>query len=136
MPLVPLLTDEEAAPAARAVFDEIRAARGTDYVNNIWRALAHDPKQLRMTWDQVRAVMGPGALDPLTKELIYLAVSAANNCEYCLHTHSHAARAKGMTDAMFAELMQVVVLASQTNRIAIGLQVPTDERYLAPAVGR
>jgi alkylhydroperoxidase family enzyme len=81
MPLVALLTDDQAAPEARAVFDEIRAARGTDYVNNIWRALANDPKQLRMTWDQVRAVMGPGALDPLTKELIYLAVSAANNCE-------------------------------------------------------
>ncbi|MFN7887820.1 MAG: carboxymuconolactone decarboxylase family protein, partial [Betaproteobacteria bacterium] len=94
------------------------------------------PKQLRMTWDQVRAVMGPGALDPLTKELIYLAVSAANNCEYCLHTHSHAARAKGMTDAMFAELMQVVLLASQTNRIAIGLQVTVDDRYLAPAAAR
>jgi AhpD family alkylhydroperoxidase len=89
-----------------------------------------------MTWDQVRAVMGPGALDPLTKELIYLAVSAANNCEYCLHTHSHAARAKGMTDAMFAELMQVVLLASQTNRIAISLQVTVDDRYLAPAAAR
>ncbi|MFN7572592.1 MAG: carboxymuconolactone decarboxylase family protein [Betaproteobacteria bacterium] len=136
MPLVALLTDDQAAPEARAVFDEVRAARGTDYVNNIWRALANDPKQLRMTWDQVRAVMGPGALDPLTKELIYLAVSAANACEYCLHTHSHAARAKGMTDAMFAELMQVVLLASQTNRIAIGLQVPVDDRYLAPAVAR
>ncbi|MCE2971720.1 MAG: carboxymuconolactone decarboxylase family protein [Burkholderiales bacterium] len=136
MPLVALLTDDQAAPEARAVFDEIRAARGTDYVNNIWRALANDPKQLRMTWDQVRAVMGPGALDPLTKELIYLAVSAANNCEYCLHTHSHAARAKGMTDAMFAELMQVVLLASQTNRIAISLQVTVDDRYLAPAAAR
>jgi AhpD family alkylhydroperoxidase len=134
--LVPLLTDDQATPAARAVFDEIRAARGTDYVNNIWRALAHDPTQLRMSWDQVRQVMAPGALDALTKELIYLAVSAVNNCEYCLHTHSHAARAKGMTDAMFAELMQVVLLASQTNRAAIGLQVPLDERYRAPALGR
>jgi AhpD family alkylhydroperoxidase len=134
--LVPLLSDDQASAEARAVFDEIRAVRGTDYVNNIWRALANDPKQLRMSWDQVRQVMGPGALDPLTKELVYLAVSAVNNCEYCLHTHSHAARAKGMTAEMFAELMQVVLLASQTNRIAIGLQVPLDERYREPALAR
>jgi AhpD family alkylhydroperoxidase len=132
MPLVPLLTDEQASPEAKAVFDDIRASRNTDYINNIWRALANDPKQLKLTWEQVKAVMGPGALDPLTKEFIYIAVSAANNCGYCLHTHAASARAKGMTPGMFAELMQVVVLASQTNRIAIGLQVEVDERYTEP----
>jgi len=130
MPLVPLLSDDAAPARVRAVFDDIRRTRGSDYVNNIWRALAHDPAQLEMTWSQVKQVMAPGALDPLVKELVYVAVSAANNCGYCLHTHTHAARAKGMTDAMYAELLQVIALASQTNRLAVTLQVPTDERYL------
>ncbi|GIL03870.1 carboxymuconolactone decarboxylase family protein [Betaproteobacteria bacterium PRO7] len=129
MALVPVLTDEQAGPEASAVFDDIRASRNTDYINNIWRALANDPKQLKLTWEQVKTVMSQGALDPLTKGLIYIAVSAANGCGYCLHTHAASARAKGMTPEMFAELMQVVVLASQTNRIAIGLQVEVDERY-------
>lgn len=132
MPLARLLTDDEADPRARAVFDDIRRTRNTDYVNNIWRALASDPDQLEMTWSQVKRVMGPGALDPLTKELIYIAVSAVNACEYCLHTHTHAARAKGMTAAMHAELMQVLALASQTNRLAVALQVPVDARYREP----
>ena len=129
MALLKPLTDPELSADAAAVFADIRAVRNTDYVNNIWRVLAHDPKQLQLTWDQVKAVMGPGALDPLTKELIYLAVSAINNCEYCLRTHAASARAKGMSDAMLHELMQVVTLASQTNRIAIGYQVDTDECY-------
>lgn len=129
MPLVPLLTDEQAGSEARAMFGDIRASRKTDDVNNIWRALANDPKQLKLSREQVKAVMGQGALDPLTKELIYIAVSAANNCGYCLRTHAASARAKGMTPEIFAERMQVVVLASQTNRIAIGLQVEVDERY-------
>lgn len=135
MALVPLLTDDQADPQARAVFDDIRASRGTDHVNNIWRALAHDPAQLEATWREVKRVMAPGALDALTKELVYIAVSAANNCSYCLHTHTAAARAKGMSEAMFRELMRVVYLASQTNRIAIGLQVEVDARYLAPPAG-
>ncbi len=135
MALVPLLTDDQADPQARAVFDDIRACRGTDHVNNIWRALAHDPAQLEATWREVKRVMAPGALDALTKELVYIAVSAANNCSYCLHTHTAAARAKGMSEAMFRELMRVVYLASQTNRIAIGLQVEVDARYLAPPAG-
>lgn len=133
MTLVPLLTDDQADPKARAVFDDIRATRGTDYVNNIWRALANDPAQLSATWNDVKRVMRPGALDALTKELVYIAVSAANNCSYCLHTHTAAARAKGMSEAMFNELMQVVYLASQTNRIAIGLQVDVDARYAQPS---
>lgn len=135
MSLVPLLDDSTASPRARAVFDDIRRSRGTDHVNAIWRALAHDPAQLEMTWSQVKQVMAPGALDALTKELLYVAISAANNCAYCLHTHTHAARAKGMTDAMHAELLQVIALASQTNRLAIALQVEVDPRYRAPAVG-
>ena len=133
MSLVPLLSDTEAGEEALAVFDDIRAARATDYVNNIWRALANDPDQLQATWSQVKRTMAPGALDALTKELIYIAVSAANNCSYCLHTHTAAARSKGMSEAMFNELMQVVYLASLTNRVAIGLQVEVDERYLRPA---
>jgi AhpD family alkylhydroperoxidase len=132
MALVPLLTDDQASAKARAVFDDIRATRGTDYINNIWRALANDPQQLQTTWGEVKRVMAPGALDALTKELVYIAVSAANNCSYCLHTHTAAARAKGMSEAMFNELMQVVYLASLTNRIAIGLQVEVDARYTQP----
>jgi AhpD family alkylhydroperoxidase len=134
MALVPLLKDEAACPRARAVYDDIRATRGTDYINNIWRALANDPAQLESTWREVKRVMAPGALDALTKELVYLAVSATNNCSYCLHTHAASARAKGMTEAMFSELMQVVYLASHTNRVAIGLQVEVDERYGQPPV--
>jgi AhpD family alkylhydroperoxidase len=129
MPIAKLLTDAQLSPTAAAVFADIRATRGTDYVNNIWRALANDPPQLERTWRAVKEVMGAGALDPLTKELIYLAVSAVNNCEYCLHTHNAAARTKGMSDAQFNELMQVVYLASQTNRIANGLQVAVDDKY-------
>jgi len=132
MALVPLLTDEQATAGARAVFDDIRTTRGTDYINNIWRALANDPAQLENTWGEVKRVMAPGALDALTKELVYIAVSAANNCSYCLHTHTASARAKGMSEAMFRELMQVVYLASLTNRVAIGLQVEVDERYTQP----
>lgn len=132
MPLAPLLTDDQADPRARAVFDDIRRTRQSDHVNNIWRALANDPPLLESTWSQVKQVMAPGALDPLTKELIYIAISAVNNCAYCVHTHTHAARAKGMTDAMYGELLQVLALASQTNRLAIALQVPVDERYREP----
>ncbi len=132
MALVPLLSDDEADARARAVFDDIRATRASDYINNIWRALANDPAQLEATWAQVKRIMAPGALDALTKELIYIAVSAANNCSYCLHTHTASARAKGLSDPMFNELMQVVYLASLTNRIAIGLQVDVDARYAQP----
>jgi AhpD family alkylhydroperoxidase len=130
MGTVALLSDAEAAPEARAVFDEIRAARGTDYVNNFWRALAHDPALLRATWDRVRAVMGPGALDPLVKEMLYVAVSTANGCGYCIHSHTAAATAKGMTPAMHGELLAVIAMASQTNALATALQVETDAVFL------
>ena len=129
MATVPILTDEDAPAESRAVFDQIRAARNTDFVNNFWRALAHDPALLRATWDRLTTVMAPGALDPLVKELIYLAVSTANGCSYCIHSHTAAARAKGMTPDQHAELLAVIAMASQTNALATALQVPTDPRF-------
>jgi len=113
------------------VFNDIRAARGTDYINNFWRALAADPTLLRATWDRLSVVMGPGSLDPLTKELIYIAVSVANGCSYCIHSHTAAARAKGMTDAQHGELLAVIAMASQTNALAAALQVEIDDRFRA-----
>ena len=131
MATVPLLSDDDAGADARAVFDEIRAARGTDYVNNFWRALAHDPATLRATWERLAAVMGPGALDPLVKEMLYIAVSTANGCSYCVHSHTASAKAKGMTPAMHAELVAVIGMAMQTNGIVTALQVPVDDRFKA-----
>lgn len=130
MATVKLLSDDELCPEATEVFAEIRAARGTDFVNNVWRALANDPKQLRRVWDQAREVMGtPGALDPLTREMIYVAVSIANGCPYCVHSHTAFARAKGMTDDMYNELVSVVTLASSTNALAHALQLPIDPEF-------
>ena len=132
MATTPLLTDEDLSPEAAAVFADIRATRGSDFVNNIWRALANDPPALRATWERVKAVMAEGredGLDPLTKELIYLAVSIANGCEYCVHSHSAAARAKGMTDAAYGEFLDIVMCASQTNAAAQALQVPVDDVF-------
>ena len=126
MATVRLLSDDELAPEARAVFDEIRAARGTDYVNDFWRALAHDPVTLRATWERLAGVMGPGALDGLTKELIYLAVSVANGCSYCVHSHTASARAKGMTEAQHAEALAVIGMAMQTNGLVTALGVAPD----------
>ena len=131
MATVRLLTDEEVSAEALAVFDDIRATRNTDYINNFWRALAHDPALLKATWQRLKTVMAPGALDPLMKEMLYVAVSVANNCEYCVHSHSAAARAKGMTDQMQAELLAVIAMASQTNALATALQVPVDDRFKA-----
>lgn len=131
MTVVPLLREEEAGAEALAVFDEIRARRQTDYVNNFWRALAHDPGLLKATWDRVQAVMAPGALDPLVKEMIYIAVSTANGCDYCVHSHTAAARAKGMSPAQHGELLSVIALAAQTNALATALSVPVDERFRA-----
>ncbi len=131
MATVTLITDEEASAEVRAVFDDIRATRGTDFINNFWRALAHDPAQLRATWEQLKSVMGPGALDPMVKELVYIAVSAANSCDYCVHSHTAAARAKGMTEAQYAELLRVIGMASQTNAVVNAMQVPVDEKFKA-----
>jgi AhpD family alkylhydroperoxidase len=131
MAVVPLLNDGEAGADALAVFDDIRAKRQTDYVNNFWRALAHDPATLKATWERAQAVMAPGALDPLVKELIYVAVSTANGCDYCVHSHTAAAKAKGMTPQMHGELLAVIAMASQTNALATALSVPVDERFMA-----
>ncbi len=131
MAVVPLLSDEDLSQTARAVFDDIRRVRGTDFVNNFWRALANDPPLLQATWERLKVVMAPGALDPLTKEMIYVAVSAANGCEYCCHSHSAAAKAKGMTEEMHGELLAVIGMAMQTNGIVNALQVPVDEAFKA-----
>lgn len=126
--------DPEADPRVKAVFDDIRATRRTDFVNNLWRALAFDPALLERTWAEVRQVMAtPGALDPLTREMIYIAVSIANGCGYCVHSHTAAARAKGMNDAQHAELLAIVALAAKTNHLATGLQVPVDPAFDAAA---
>lgn len=129
MSMMPILADGDLSPEAAAVLADIRATRKTDFVNNFWRVLAHDPAALKRTWDSVKQVMAPGALDPLTKELIYVAVSMANSCEYCIRSHSAAARAKGMTDAQFMEMVSVVAMAAETNRMVISLQVPVDEAF-------
>lgn len=129
MAVVPLLSDAAAGAEARAVFDDIRAKRQTDFVNNFWRALAHDPALLKATWERLQAVMAPGALDPLVKEMVYLAVSIANSCSYCIHSHTAAARAKGMTEAQHGELLAVIAMASQTNALATALQVPVDPAF-------
>ncbi len=129
MAVVPILTDDAAGASALAVFDDIRAKRQTDFVNNFWRALANDPALLSATWDRLQAVMAPGALDPLTKELIYIAVSVANGCGCCIHSHTAVARARGMTDAQHDELMAVIAMASQTNALATALQVEPDDRF-------
>ena len=131
MATLPMINDETAGAEALAVFDDIRAKRNTDYVNNFWRALAHDPALLKSTWERVQEVMAPGELDPLVRELIYVAVSAVNGCSYCVPSHTAAARAKGMTPGQHAELLRVVALASQTNALAHALQVEPDERFKA-----
>lgn len=129
MALVAPIEYESASPAVRAVYDDIRATRNTDYVNNFWKVLANDPAALERTWSTVKQVMAPGALDPLVKEMIYVAVSVTNNCEYCIHSHVAGARAKGMTPQMLDELIAVTALANATNRIANGYRIDVDERF-------
>jgi len=121
----------DATPEVRAVYDDIMSVRKTDWINNFWKALANDPATLRRTWESIKETMAPGALDPLTKELIYLAVSTTSLCGYCIASHTAAARKAGMTDQMFAELMAVTGMASETNRLAAGYQVEIDERFKA-----
>ena len=119
----------DASPEVKAVYDDIMATRETDYINNFWKAIAHDPATLRRTWESIKQIMGPGALDPLTKEMIYLAVSASNQCGYCIASHTAGARRAGMTDAQFKELMAVVGMANETNKLVSGYQVEIDERF-------
>lgn len=129
MATVALLSDEDLPPEVAVVFADIRAVRGTDYVNNFWRALANDPSLLKATWGRLKDVMAPGALDPLIKEMLYVAVSTANGCEYCTHSHTAGARAKGMTDAQYGELLAVIGMAMQTNGLVNAMQVPVDEAF-------
>jgi len=129
MPLVPLIDERDASPEVRAVFDDIRATRNTDWINNFWKALANDPATLRRTWESLKQVMAPGALDPLTKELIYLAVSITNGCAYCTASHGAAAKRQGMSKEMLSELIAIVGMANETNRLADGYRVPVDERF-------
>ena len=129
MALVRLIEYAEAGDEVRAVYDDIMKTRGVDWVNNFWKALANDPKALRRVWENVKQVMAPGALDPLVKEMVYVAVSATNGCEYCTYSHTAAARKKGMSDAMLMELMAVVGLANETNRLANGLRVDVDRQF-------
>ncbi|HET6375061.1 MAG TPA: carboxymuconolactone decarboxylase family protein [Methylocella sp.] len=126
-----LIEESEASPEVKAVYADIKASRKTDYVNNFWKALARDPATLERMWGNIKHVMAPGALDPLTKELIYIAVSITNNCAYCIASHTASARAKGLTDAQWAELIAVTGLANETNRLAIGYNVPVDEKFLS-----
>src|ERR1700722_9905456 len=124
-----LIEYADAPPEVRAVYDDIMATRQTDYINNFWKALAHDPVGLKRTWESIKQIMQPGALDPVIKEMLYLAVSATNQCGYCIASHTAAARKAGMTDAQFAELMAVVGMANETNRLASGYQVEIDDRF-------
>ena len=124
-----LIEYKDASLEVRAVYDDILATRKTDYVNNFWKALANDPASLRRTWESIKQIMKPGALDALTKELIYVAVSVTNQCPYCIASHTASAQSKGMTDEMFHELMAVVGMANETNRLAAGYQVEIDERF-------
>ena len=125
-----LIEYADASPEVRAVYDDIMATRKTDWINNFWKALAHDPVTLRRTWHSVKEIMAPGAPDALTKEMIYLAVSATNQCGYCIASHTAAARKAGMTDAMLAEVMAVVGMANESNRLASGYQVEIDQKFL------
>ncbi|HTW63302.1 MAG TPA: carboxymuconolactone decarboxylase family protein [Bryobacteraceae bacterium] len=126
-----LIEYADASAEVRAVYDDIMATRNTDWINNFWKALAHDPVTLRRTWQSVKEIMAPGALDALTKEMIYVAVSATNQCGYCIASHTAAARKAGMTDAMLTEVMAVVGMANESNRLASGYQVEIDEKFLA-----
>jgi len=124
-----LIEYEDASAEVRAVYDDIMATRKTDWINNFWKAIAHDPATLKRTWEDIKQIMAPGALDALTKELVYLAVSVSNQCDYCIASHTASARKKGMSDAMFQELMAVVGMANETNRLSAGYQVEVDEPF-------
>jgi len=127
--LVTLIEYADASPEVRLVYDDIMKTRGTDWINNFWKALANNPAELKRVWENVKQVMAPGALDPLVKEMVYVAVSVTNGCEYCTYSHTAGARKKGMSDAMFMELMAVVGLANETNRLANGFRIDVDKQF-------
>jgi len=124
-----LVEYKDASPEVRAVYDDIMATRKVDWINNFWKAIANDPATLKRTWEDIKQIMAPGALDPLTKELIYVAVSVSNQCDYCIASHTVSARKKGMTDEIFKELMAVVGMANESNRLSAGYQVEIDEQF-------
>jgi AhpD family alkylhydroperoxidase len=124
-----LIEYQDAGPEVRAVYDDIMATRKIDWINNFWKALANDPATLKRTWEDIKQIMAPGALDPLVKEMVYVAVSVTNGCQYCIASHTAAARKKGMTPEMFAELMSVVGMANESNRLANGYQIEVDEQF-------
>lgn len=128
-PLVPLIEYEDANDEVRAVYDDIMATRNIEWINNFWKVMAHDPALLKRTWEGLKAVMAPGALDPLVKEMIYIAVSATNGCDYCIYSHTASARSKGMTEAQLMEVLAVTAMANQTNRLANGLKPPVDVQF-------
>ena len=137
MSIFGLIEYDQASSEVRAVYDDIMATRKTDWINNFWKAIAHDPALLKRTWQDIKQIMAPGALDPLTKEMIYVAVSVSNQCDYCIASHTAGARKAGMTDAMFKELMSVVGMANETNRLVAGYQVEVDEKFkTAPNAAR
>jgi AhpD family alkylhydroperoxidase len=136
MALVKFIEYADASPEVRAVYDDIMTSRKVDWITNFWKALASDPVTLKRTWDSVKQVMEPGAIDALTKEMIYIAVSVTNNCGYCINSHTAGARTAGMTDAMFGELQAVIAMANETNRLANGYQVEIDERVAKAAKQR
>ena len=135
MSIFGLIEYAHASPEVKAVYDDIMATRKTDWINNFWKAIAHDPATLKRTWEDIKQIMAPGALDPLTKEMVYLAVSVSNQCGYCIASHTAGARVKGMTDAMFKELMAVVGMANETNRVVAGYQVEIDEQFKTAGSG-
>jgi AhpD family alkylhydroperoxidase len=124
-----LIEYADASPEVRAVYDDIMTTRKTDWINNFWKALANDPATLKRTWEDIKQIMAPGALDPLVKEMVYVAVSVSNGCEYCIASHTAAARKKGMTDQMFHELMSVVGMANESNRLANGYRIEVDDQF-------
>lgn len=127
--ILPLIEYEAASPEVKAVYDDIMATRKVDWINNFWKVLAHDPALLKRTWETLRATMAPGALDPLVKEMIYIAVSATNGCEYCTYSHTASAKAKGLTEAQLMEVLAVAAMANETNRLANGLRPPVDVQF-------
>ncbi len=132
MSLFGLIEYADASPEVRAVYDDIMATRKTDWINNFWKAIAHDPATLKRTWESIKQIMAPGAIDPLTKELIYIAVSVTNQCGYCIAAHTASGKKKGMTDAQFKEMMAVVGIANENNRLVAGYQVEIDDQFQPP----
>ena len=132
MSIFGLIEYNDASPEVRGIYDDIMATRKTDWVNNFWKAIAHDPALLKRTWESIKQIMAPGSLDPLAKEMIYIAVSVTNNCNYCIASHTASAFSKGMTDAMFKELQAVIGMANETNKLVTGYQVEVDQRFVPP----